>query len=71
MMFNILAPGVIEQHITFGFSRELCNGKELSFSVTHALTKTIEGPNMMEQPPAEQTIELKMNQWEFVVGFAF
>ncbi len=69
-MFNILAPGVIEQHITFGFSRELCGQKELSFAVTHALSSTVTGTNPMEVPD-QQEIELKMHQWDFEIGFSF
>ncbi len=70
MMFNILAPGVIEQHLSFGFSRQMCGNKELSFAVTHAFTNSVSGPNPMEVPN-QQTIELKMNQWEFALGFGF
>jgi long-chain fatty acid transport protein len=70
MMFNILAPGVVEQHLTFGFSRKMCCGKELSFAVMRAFSKALDGPNPMEVP-GQQTIELEMDQWEFSVGFAF
>jgi long-chain fatty acid transport protein len=70
MMFNILAPGVIQNHLTFGFSRKMCGGKELSFAVMRAFCTSISGPNPMEVP-GQQTIELEMNQWEFSVGFSF
>lgn len=69
-MFNILAPGVIEQHLTFGFSRKMCKGKELSVAIMHGLSKSVTGDNPMEVPGAQQ-IELKMNQWEFTVGLHF
>ncbi|MFH2047822.1 MAG: outer membrane protein transport protein [bacterium] len=70
VMFNILAPGVIEHHITFGFSRKLCAKKEISFSVMHALTSNVTGANPMEVPD-QQTIDLEMNQWEFSIGLSF
>ncbi|MCK5127243.1 MAG: outer membrane protein transport protein [candidate division Zixibacteria bacterium] len=70
MMFNILAPGVIEQHLTFGFSRKMCGGKELSFSVMRAFSNKVSGPNPMEVP-GTQTIDLEMDQWEFSLGFSF
>ena len=69
-MFNILAPGVIEQHITFGFSRKMCKGREISFAIMHALNKNVTGSNPMEAPN-QQMIDLEMNQWEFSIGFAF
>lgn len=67
MPFNILAPGVIEQHATIGFTRILADGKEISVAVMHAFSNTVSGPNPLEAP-GQQTIELKMNQWEFTVG---
>ena len=70
MMFNILAPGVIEKHATFGFSKAMGEKNELSFAVMHGLSNVVSGPNAFEAP-GQQTIELKMHQWEFEVGFTF
>ena len=67
-MFNILTPGVIEQHLTFGLSRKMCGDKELSFAVMRAFSKKVSGPNPME---GTQTIDLEMAQWEFSLGFSF
>ncbi len=69
VMFNILAPGVIEQHITFGLSK-MVGEKEVSLSVMHAFSNSISGANPMEVP-GQQEIELKMDQWEVEIGFAF
>ncbi len=69
VMFNILAPGVIDDHITFGFSKKM--GKnELNFAVVHALENNVTGPNPMEAPN-QQTIGLNMSQWIFEIGFTF
>lgn len=70
VLFNILAPGIIEQHLTFGFTRGLGGGKEISVAVMRALSKSVSGPNPLEVP-GRQTIELKMDQWEFEVGYSF
>ena len=67
VLFNILAPAVNENHISLGVTRKI-GDKEINFAVTHALDADISGPNPLD--PA-QTIELKMNQWEFEVGFGF
>ncbi|MFC1553298.1 OmpP1/FadL family transporter [candidate division KSB1 bacterium] len=67
MMFNILAPGVIEQHITFGLSK-MVGTREIDFAVMRALSSSITGPNALYTP---QNIELKMNQWEFELGISF
>ncbi|MCP4216888.1 MAG: long-chain fatty acid transporter [bacterium] len=70
VMFNILAPGVIEQHLTFGSTLKLKNKKELTFYIMHGFSTDVEGPNPMEAP-GYQTITLSMNQWEMGVGFSF
>ncbi len=70
VMFNILAPGVVEQHLSFGISKDVGMDKELSFVVTRAFSNSVSGPNPLEVP-GQQMIELEMDQWEFGIGFAF
>ena len=69
VIFNILAPGVIEQHITFGLSKVVCNN-EFSIGFMYALNKEVSGANPLEAP-GQQTIELSMNQWQIDFGYAF
>jgi long-chain fatty acid transport protein len=66
VLFNILAPGVMEQHLTFGMSRRSANGGTWNFSLMYAPEKTIKGLNMFDPT---QTIELKMKQFEFEVSY--
>jgi long-chain fatty acid transport protein len=70
VMFNILAPGVVEQHLTFGISKDVGMDKEISFVITRAFSNSVSGPNPLEVP-GQQMIELEMDQWEFGIGFAF
>jgi len=70
LLFNILAPGVVQNHITLGVTRNLDGGKEINFGFTYALANTVEGPNRLEAP-GQQTIELQMSQIQFEVGYAF
>jgi long-chain fatty acid transport protein len=69
VLFNILAPGVIEQHATFGFSKAVGAGKHLDFALTRAFNKNVSGPNPLEVPGL-QTITLGMDQWVFTVGYS-
>lgn len=69
VLFNILAPGVIEDHITFGISKML-GEKEISVALIHALSNTVSGINPMD-PPADQIIHLNMNQWELEFALTF
>ena len=70
VLFNILAPGTIEQHITAGVSADVAAKSRLHFSIVRALSKSVTGPNPLEVP-GKQTIELKMDQWVFDLGVSF
>ena len=76
VVFNILAPGVMEQHITLGWTRQMANGSALSISFMYAPEVTVTGPNVFDFSPLvptnpPQTIELKMDQLEFEVAYRF
>jgi len=66
--FSILAPGVIEQHYTAGFSKELSNGKELSVAFMYAPEKCVSGPSLFN---SAQSVELCMDQFSVDVGLSF
>ena len=42
-VFNILAPGVVEDHITLGATKTLANGGELTFMYMHAYENEVKG----------------------------
>ncbi|MDH3621185.1 MAG: outer membrane protein transport protein [Gammaproteobacteria bacterium] len=68
VLFNVLAPGVMEQHITLGLTTRRASGGAWNFSFMYAPKETVSGPSMFDQT---QTIELEMSQLEFEVGFTF
>jgi long-chain fatty acid transport protein len=68
MEFNILAPAVIEQHVSFGFTNTLSSNSEWNFVVTHALEKSVTGPNQFTG--GAQTIELEMSQWDIEASYS-
>ncbi|MBU2491437.1 MAG: outer membrane protein transport protein [Bacteroidetes bacterium] len=70
VLFNILAPGVVQDHISIGLSKLLEGGKEINASFTYALSNAVSGANPLEAPN-QQTIELQMSQIQFEVGYAF
>lgn len=69
MLFNIIAPGVVESHLAFGFSREVGKGKSFDFALNRAFAKEVRGPNALEAPGA-QSITLKMDQWDVTFGYS-
>jgi len=69
VLFNILAPGVIKEHLTFGVTKSFGNS-ELKLAVMRAFPHSVTGPNSLEAP-GQQKIRLTMNQWEVSVGYAW
>ena len=67
VMFNMLAPGLIENHISLGFTRHM-GDHALHFAFTYALNSEVEGPNPFDE---NQTIKIEMNQLEFELAFTF
>ena len=71
VLFNILAPGVVDDHITLGLSKTLANRPgRFNMAVMYAPAKSVRGPNPLEAPGA-QSIELKMSEWELEFGYSF
>jgi len=63
VLFNILAPGVMEQHFTVGLSKDKWN-----FSLMYAPSKSITGVSAFDPG---QLITLEMKQLEFEFSYAF
>ena len=71
VLFNILAPGVIDQHVTLGMSKALMNRPgRFNVALMYAPTQTVKGANPLEAPGAQQ-IELQMSEWEIEFGYSF
>ncbi len=68
VLFNILAPGVMEQHVTLGLTRKAASGGEWNFSFMYAPENSVTGPSMFDPT---QTLELEMSQLEFEVSYGF
>ncbi|WP_018952994.1 OmpP1/FadL family transporter [Thioalkalivibrio sulfidiphilus] len=68
VLFNILAPAVIEHHLTAGFTRQMGPNNELNFAAMYAPTKKVSGPNPLD--PA-QTIEIEMYQFDLELSYAW
>ena len=65
-LFNIIAPAVIETHITGGFTRNLSKDSELSAAFMYAPTADVQGTSAFDP---NQTITLEMSQWEAEVSY--
>ena len=70
MLFNILAPGVMEDHFTFGLTRQFGESSGLNFSLMYAPEVEIKGPNLLEVPGL-QDITLAMSQWDIEISYSW
>jgi long-chain fatty acid transport protein len=61
--FNVLAPGVIEDHVTLGATWTLANKSELSVSYMHALKNTVTGSGA--------TTGFNLHMYEDSLGIAY
>jgi len=66
-LFNILAPGVIEDHVTAGYTRQLDDKSSINFAAMYALEKSVKGKSPFD--PA-QDIEIEMDQYELAFSYS-
>ncbi len=64
--FNILAPGVIEEHFTFGFTRQMDSNSSIDFAAMYAPSNSVDGTNTFDP---SQEIELEMYQYELSLSY--
>ncbi len=60
--FNIIAPGVVEQHLTLGATWTLANHNELTVAYMHAFSHSVTGPSVTSLLGVGGTETLKMHQ---------
>jgi len=68
MTFNILAPAVVEDHVTFGFTKKLENDNEWNLAFMYAPEKSQTGPNNFDPT---QTVTWKMYQFDLEVSYSW
>lgn len=64
--FNILAPGVVQNHLTLGFTYTTASGGELTMAYMHAFENDVTGSNLMQTGNTE-TIKMYQN----AIGIAY
>jgi long-chain fatty acid transport protein len=73
--FNILAPGVVTDHITGGFAYKANANSTLEFAAAYVPSHSVSGPELNPNPPggpiAGSNIELEMHQWQFTLGYTY
>ncbi len=70
-MFNILAPGVVERHLTLGATWNMANGGELSVGYMHAFEKRVSGPGAIPAGFGNGNVDLKMSQDSLGIAYGW
>ncbi len=67
LLFNVLAPAVVEDHITAGWTLRVGDSQEFNISGLYVPSNSLKGPGL--EPGVE--IEIEMSQWEVQAGWAW
>ena len=68
-LFNILAPGVVKDHVTLGATWVLSPASEVSFAYTHAFENTVDGKNSI--PASFGGGEANLRMYQDALGVAY
>jgi long-chain fatty acid transport protein len=72
--FNIIAPGVVEKHLTLGLTYRTSDGGEWTFAYMHAFSNTVTGPSAITTFAGGAnfgTESLKMYQNSFGIAYGW
>ncbi len=70
--FNIIAPGVVQDHLTLGFTHKTKSGGELTFAYMHAFTKSVTGASLFNTwvpGTGNETIKMYQNSYGIAYGW--
>jgi long-chain fatty acid transport protein len=70
VMFNILAPGVVQHHITGGLQYRLSPNMDLELAGMYALDESVSGSELPIGNPAHR-IEISMHEFEVTLGIKY
>jgi len=70
-LFNVLAPGVVQDHLTLGATWTLPNQSELSFFYAHAFDETVRGSGSIPPGFGGGEADLRMDQNSLGVAYGW
>jgi len=68
--FNFIAPGVVKDHATLGFTYNLSKDSELTMAYMHAFRNSVEGPSLFNAFGVPASTE-KIQMYENSLGIAY
>jgi long-chain fatty acid transport protein len=69
--FNILAPGVVKDHVTLGFTYNLTKDSELTMAYMHAFKNSVEAPSLFTNFAGVAGGTEKITMYENSLGIAY
>lgn len=74
--FNIIAPGVVQDHVTIGFTYGLGKGSELTMAYMHAFRNSVQAPSLFNTwsqgaPAGTDRIQMYQNSLGIAYGLKF
>jgi len=70
--FNIIAPGVVQDHLTLGLTHKMGTGGELTLAYMHAFSKSVTGSSLYNSfgvPAGTETIKMYQNSFGIAYGW--
>jgi len=68
-LFNVLAPAVIEDHFTAGWTMKVGTNQEFNLAGMYAPANSVKGDNPFDDGLTQ--IEIEMSQWDIQAGWAW
>jgi long-chain fatty acid transport protein len=72
--FNVLAPGVVQHHITAGMEYDLGGGYSLEMAAMYAPENSVSGPPLLPapgDPGSNHRIDIDMYQFDITAGIKY
>ena len=69
--FNIIAPGVVKDHLTLGFTYALSNDSELTMAYMHAFQNSVQAPSLFTNWLGAAGGTEKIQMYENSLGIAY
>ncbi len=70
VLFNILAPGVMQSHLSVGFTKQMGPKQAFNFAAVYAPSTSVTGNNPLANPAA-QKIKIQMVQYQVEAGWSW
>ena len=70
-LFNMLAPGVVENHLTLGATWAVSPASELTLAYMHAFSKKVKGSGSTMMPPVEANLKMYQDSLGIAYGLKF